>query len=71
MTLQAPAPRSGSTLSSVIFSERGGLQKLIDDDAVTGVTSNPAIFEQAIGHSKAYDTALARFRSGKAERNDG
>lgn len=47
------------------FLERGGLQKLIDDDAVTGVTSNPAIFEQAIGHSKAYDTALANFDQDK------
>jgi len=36
----------------------GGLQKLIDEDGLRGLTSNPAIFEKAIGGSPDYDTAL-------------
>ena len=33
----------------------GGLQKLLDEYAVVGVTSNPTIFEKAIGGSTDYD----------------
>jgi transaldolase / glucose-6-phosphate isomerase len=33
----------------------GGLKKLIDDDGLTGETSNPAIFEKAIAGSNDYD----------------
>jgi transaldolase/glucose-6-phosphate isomerase len=40
--------------------ESGGLAKLIADDGVRGVTSNPAIFENAIAKSEDYDEALAR-----------
>lgn len=36
----------------------GGLQKLIDDYAVVGVTSNPTIFEKAIGGSADYDDEI-------------
>ncbi|MDN3551180.1 transaldolase [Mucilaginibacter aquaedulcis] len=36
----------------------GNLQKLIDEDGVRGVTSNPAIFEQAISSSSDYDTDI-------------
>jgi transaldolase/glucose-6-phosphate isomerase len=36
----------------------GGLQALIDDDGLLGVTSNPAIFEKAIVGSTDYDEAL-------------
>src|SRR5215469_12516230 len=36
----------------------GDLQKLIDDDAVVGVTSNPTIFEKAIDGSADYDDAI-------------
>ena len=36
----------------------GTLARYIRDLAVTGLTSNPAIFEQAIKHSSAYDTAI-------------
>ena len=39
----------------------GGLKKLVDDDGVSGVTSNPSIFEKAMGHGDAYDAALAVF----------
>ncbi len=36
----------------------GELQKLITDDHLRGVTSNPAIFEKAIGGGDDYDTAI-------------
>ncbi|MCO5130843.1 MAG: bifunctional transaldolase/phosoglucose isomerase [Xanthobacteraceae bacterium] len=41
------------------FIANGDLRKLIDDDGVRGVTSNPAIFEKAIGSSDEYDGAIA------------
>ncbi len=37
----------------------GELRRHIEQDDVRGVTSNPAIFERAIGHSAAYDEELA------------
>lgn len=43
------------------FLVEGGLQKLVDEDGLTGVTSNPSIFEKAMGHGTAYDEALAEF----------
>ena len=46
------------------FIAKGGLKKLVDDDGLRGVTSNPSIFEQAIGHSDEYDGAIARMLSG-------
>src|SRR3954464_13542761 len=36
----------------------GELKKLIDRDGVKGVTSNPSIFEKAIGSSDEYDSAI-------------
>ena len=38
--------------------EGGGLQKLIRNDGVGGVTSNPSIFEKAIAESHDYDAAI-------------
>jgi len=38
--------------------EDGGLARLIAEDGVSGVTSNPSIFEQAIGSGSRYDTQL-------------
>ena len=38
----------------------GTLQKLIDEDGVRGVTSNPAIFEKAITGSSDYDEDIQR-----------
>lgn len=38
----------------------GELQRLVDEDGVTGVTSNPAIFEKAIAGSSDYTESLAR-----------
>ena len=37
------------------FIENGGLQKLVREDGLKGVTSNPAIFEKAMGHGTDYD----------------
>jgi transaldolase/glucose-6-phosphate isomerase len=37
------------------FVANGDLKKLIDTDGVKGVTSNPSIFEKAIGSSDEYD----------------
>lgn len=37
----------------------GNLQRLIDEDGLRGVTSNPAIFQKAIANSNDYDTAIA------------
>jgi transaldolase len=44
----------------------GTLARYIADWSVTGLTSNPTIFEHAIGHGDAYDKAIARLsRSGE------
>jgi transaldolase / glucose-6-phosphate isomerase len=37
----------------------GGLAKLISEDGLRGVTSNPSIFEKAIGHGDDYDALIA------------
>jgi transaldolase/glucose-6-phosphate isomerase len=42
------------------FVARGDLKKLIDTDGVKGVTSNPSIFEKAIGSSDEYDGAIGK-----------
>jgi len=45
----------------------GTLRRYIDDLAVTGLTSNPTIFDHAIKNSNAYDVAIRRkLRDGKA-----
>jgi transaldolase/glucose-6-phosphate isomerase len=38
----------------------GDLKKLIGEDGVKGVTSNPSIFEKAIGSSDGYDVAIGQ-----------
>jgi transaldolase len=38
--------------------DSGTLERLIKDDGISGVTSNPSIFEKAMGHGDAYDEAL-------------
>jgi transaldolase len=50
--------------------ENGELQRLIDEDAVRGVTSNPSIFEAAIAKSDDYDDALATLAAEGAEANE-
>src|SRR6202167_1198230 len=43
----------------------GKLKQLIDDDGLRGMTSNPAIFEKAIGDSSLYDDMLKTLASRK------
>jgi transaldolase len=38
--------------------ETGHLKKMMDEDAVVGVTTNPTIFQKAIAHGEAYDEQL-------------
>src|SRR5260370_7333114 len=46
--------------------DSGTLNRYIDDLSVTGLTSNPTIFDHAIKNSSAYDSAIAGdLRSGK------
>lgn len=42
--------------------ENGELIELIERDSVSGITSNPAIFEKAITDSTAYDDAIASLK---------
>jgi transaldolase / glucose-6-phosphate isomerase len=42
------------------FVVKGELKGLIDNDGVKGVTSNPSIFEKAIGSSNEYDSAIGK-----------
>lgn len=41
------------------FLLNGGFVQMIERDGVSGVTSNPSIFEKAMGHGDAYDDDLA------------
>jgi transaldolase len=41
--------------------ENGELKKLIKEDGIRGVTSNPSIFEKAIAGNEDYDGSLASF----------
>lgn len=43
------------------FLKQGGLRTLIERDCVTGITSNPSIFEKAMGHGDAYDAGFRAF----------
>lgn len=46
----------------------GELRRLVEEDGVTGVTSNPAIFEKAVADSDDYDDVTARMgREGSAD----
>lgn len=38
--------------------DSGELKKMVQDGDITGLTSNPTIFEQAIAHSNDYDTTV-------------
>ena len=41
-----------------------GLQELIDRDGLKGITSNPAIFEKAMGHGTDYDAGFKTLAEG-------
>ena len=43
--------------------DTGTLKRYIDELSVTGLTSNPSIFEQAISNSSAYDSEIKRLAS--------
>ena len=43
--------------------ENGDFTRLIGEDGLKGVTSNPSIFEKAIGESEDYDASIARARA--------
>ncbi len=43
--------------------DSGQLKKLIDEDGIRGLTSNPSIFEKAILHSKDYSDEIANLAS--------
>jgi transaldolase len=45
----------------------GTLRELVEQDGLSGVTSNPSIFEKGMGHSDRYDDA---FREVAADTND-
>jgi len=48
----------------------GTLKKYIDEMSVTGLTSNPTIFEHAIKNSSAYDSAIKKLlQAGKSGEN--
>jgi transaldolase len=45
----------------------GGLKRMIDEDGVVGLTSNPSIFQKAIAESHDYDEAMEEMVSAGAE----
>lgn len=47
----------------------GTLRRYVDDWSVTGLTSNPTIFEQALKNSRAYDASIAA-RVARGERGE-
>ena len=51
------------TLSRVLV-ESGGLKKMMAEDAVTGVTSNPSIFQKALSEGDAYDEQMKELLKG-------
>jgi len=50
------------------FVADGSLKKLIDEDDLRGLTSNPAIFEKAIASSEEYDAHIRELDADKPER---
>jgi transaldolase len=52
-----------------LFSD-GRLRRLIDEDALTGMTSNPAIFEKAIGTGHAYDEQIGSLANAGKSANE-
>ena len=57
----------GSTTSRATCSTSGTLKRYIDELSVTGLTSNPTIFDQAIKNSTAYDgTIRSKLKEGKS-----
>ncbi|GBL44551.1 transaldolase [Sulfuriferula multivorans] len=53
-------------LSRTLLRE-GGLQQLIENDGISGVTSNPSIFQKALAESPYYHDDLARLKASEAD----
>ena len=49
--------------------DNGTLRRYIDEYAITGLTSNPTIFDEAIGKTSAYDEAI-RAKAGAGQRGE-
>src|SRR5436309_12305907 len=54
-------PRSTLFPYTTLF--RSGLQRLVEEDGVTGVTSNPSIFEKAIAHGDRSEEHTSELQS--------
>lgn len=50
--------------------DSGELQKLIDEDALCGITSNPSIFEKAVKSSSDYDSDIRKLAAGGKDNED-
>lgn len=50
-------------ISRDMLGKDGELERLVKEDALTGVTSNPAIFEKAISKGGIYDEAIRKYAS--------
>ena len=48
--------------------ETGELERMMREDAVSGVTSNPTIFQKAMSEGTRYDDAAAGAESGRPAR---
>jgi len=53
-------------LSRTLLRE-GGLLQLIENDSISGVTSNPSIFQKALAESPYYHDDLARLKASQAD----
>ena len=52
------------------FISTGKLQRMVTEDKLSGVTSNPSIFEQAIGSGDTYDDALRKLLQKDDKQNE-
>ncbi len=59
-TLHAQGQSIWIDLLSRHLVQSGELQRLIDEDSVTGLTSNPSIFQKAISQGSDYDAQIRR-----------
>jgi transaldolase len=46
--------------------QSGELRRLVEEDGLCGVTSNPTIFQKAVAESRDYDESFARLRARRA-----
>jgi transaldolase len=48
----------------------GELQRMVNEDKLRGVTSNPTIFEQAMAHGQSYDVAMLQLLRSNSQLSD-